>query len=67
MIRSPCVRVCSLNQDQICVGCGMTIRDIKIWRSTDDQTREEIIRESRIRASSMQKMRDEGFHDDGQK
>ena len=63
-MKSPCVRICALNEDNICVGCGMTVRDLRIWRSTDDQTREKIVRESRIRASSMQRVRDEGFHND---
>lgn len=64
MIKSPCVRICALNESGICVGCGMCIRDLRIWRSTDDQTREKIVTESRDRLRSMQELRDEGFLQD---
>ena len=65
MIKSPCVRICALNESGICVGCGMCIRDLRTWRSTDDQTRQNIVRDSRDRLKRMQNMRDEDFlHDD---
>ena len=65
MIKSPCVRICALNQQAVCVGCGMTVRDIRMWRSIDDQEREKIVTASRDRLRSMQELRDEGFlHDD---
>ena len=64
-IKSPCVRICALNQQAVCVGCGMTVRDIRMWRSIDDQEREKIVTASRDRLRSMQELRDEGFlHDD---
>ena len=65
MIKSPCVRICELNKQAVCVGCGMTVRDLRIWRSADEQTREKIVTESRDRLRGMQILRDEGFlHDD---
>ena len=63
-MKSPCVRVCSLNKQSICVGCGMTIKDIRIWRSASDEEKREILRQSSIRASSMQEMRDQGLRND---
>jgi predicted Fe-S protein YdhL (DUF1289 family) len=59
--------MCGLTREGICQACGMTVRDLRIWRSTDDQTREKIITESRLRLDSMQKLRDEGFVDDREK
>jgi predicted Fe-S protein YdhL (DUF1289 family) len=64
MIKSPCVRSCALNKQSVCVGCGMTVRDIRIWRSASDEEKREILRQSSIRASSMQEMRDQGFRND---
>ena len=65
MIKSPCVRICKLNQDGACEGCGMTVRDLRAWRGTDDQTRKKIVTESRYRLQRMQELRDEDFlHDD---
>jgi len=63
-MKSPCVRVCSLNDQNVCVGCGMTVRDIRIWRSASDEEKREILRQSSIRVSGMQEMRDQGFHND---
>lgn len=28
---SPCVRLCTLNDDDVCVGCGRTLQDIIGW------------------------------------
>jgi predicted Fe-S protein YdhL (DUF1289 family) len=28
---SPCVRRCTLNDDDICIGCGRTLADIAAW------------------------------------
>ncbi len=30
-IASPCVRLCTLNERDVCVGCGRTLDDIKRW------------------------------------
>ncbi len=50
--------------DNICVGCGRTVREIRIWSSCSDEEKQRIISESRIRASSLQKLRDQGLSDD---
>jgi predicted Fe-S protein YdhL (DUF1289 family) len=35
---SPCIALCKLNEDEICVGCKRTINEIVKWRTyTDDQ------------------------------
>ncbi len=35
---SPCIALCKLNEDEICVGCKRTIDEIVKWRTyTDDQ------------------------------
>ena len=67
MIKSPCVRICALDEQRTCVACGMTVRDIRIWRSVSDQEREEIVTESSLRLKRMQALRDEGIPDDREK
>jgi len=32
-LRSPCVRICTLDDDDICIGCGRTLEEIKRWNS----------------------------------
>lgn len=39
-VESPCIKVCMLDQDRICVGCGRTLEEIAVWsRSTPDAQR----------------------------
>jgi predicted Fe-S protein YdhL (DUF1289 family) len=65
MIKSPCTRHCGLNVDNICVGCGRTVRELRIWSSCSDEEKQEIVSKSCDRLRSMQELRDEGFlHDD---
>ena len=28
---SPCIRVCTLDDDRICVGCGRSVEEITAW------------------------------------
>jgi uncharacterized protein len=30
-VESPCVNVCTLNAQQVCIGCGRTIEEIAVW------------------------------------
>lgn len=34
-IESPCIKVCELNRDQICTGCGRTLAEITDWPKAD--------------------------------
>ncbi len=66
-MKSPCVRICSLNEDNVCVGCGMTVRDLRIWRGANDEEKQQIVTESSLRLKSVRALRDEGLSDDGEK
>ena len=30
-MESPCVRMCTLDDDDICIGCGRSLEEIKQW------------------------------------
>jgi predicted Fe-S protein YdhL (DUF1289 family) len=32
-MKSPCVRMCTLDDDDICIGCGRSLDEIKQWTS----------------------------------
>lgn len=64
MIKSPCIRHCGLNVDNICVGCGRTVRELRIWSNCNDEEKQKIISESRNRLKCMQDVRNEGLHND---
>lgn len=42
-VQSPCVSLCRLDEERVCLGCFRHVEDIRAWRSADDDTRREII------------------------
>ncbi|MBP9829502.1 MAG: DUF1289 domain-containing protein [Proteobacteria bacterium] len=39
MEKSPCVRICTLNDEKICVGCGRNAYELKNWINFSDETK----------------------------
>lgn len=42
--RSPCVRNCCLDENDVCLGCGRLLEEILRWRSASVTEQEEILR-----------------------
>ena len=42
MVESPCKKLCALNADDVCVGCGRTREEIGAWTMMTDATRSEV-------------------------
>lgn len=36
-VESPCVRICRLNADEVCVGCGRNLEEITDWSRLSDE------------------------------
>lgn len=34
-VPSPCIRLCTLDEREVCVGCYRTLDDIRLWRDLD--------------------------------
>ena len=53
-MRSPCIRHCSINKKQLCVGCGITRGEITSWRTMTEEEQQETIKrcEERMRADN---------------
>lgn len=49
MVKSPCVRNCCLDADDICLGCGRSLPEIVSWGSADDTTRKAILASAKAR------------------
>jgi len=58
-VASPCVRNCCLDEQEVCLGCGRSLEEIKIWSEAGDAERLRILgqaarrraeREARMRA-----------------
>ena len=62
MIKSPCVRKCGLNKHYYCGACGMTVRDLRVWSNCNEEEKQKIVKESRLRVS-VPPLRDKGFPD----
>ena len=42
-VRSPCVRNCCLDQEDVCVGCYRSLQEILRWSEASDDERKEIL------------------------
>lgn len=49
-VRSPCVSVCALDAEDICVGCYRSAEEITLWTSYDNSAKREAIRRAAERA-----------------
>ena len=49
-VKSPCVSVCALNEDDVCIGCYRTIAEITQWARLDSDQRREVLERCRERA-----------------
>ncbi len=43
VIESPCVRNCCLNDEDICLGCFRSLREITRWGTLDDHGKQLIL------------------------
>ena len=44
---SPCVRLCTLNDDDVCVGCGRTLQDIIGWTKMSEAEKQACVDRAR--------------------
>ncbi len=48
-LASPCVRVCCLDDTDMCLGCGRLLAEIRLWGQSDDIERGHILELARAR------------------
>ncbi|HXC10218.1 MAG TPA: DUF1289 domain-containing protein [Steroidobacteraceae bacterium] len=48
-VPSPCINVCRLDSQGICIGCRRTIDEIAEWSRASEARRREILREVELR------------------
>jgi predicted Fe-S protein YdhL (DUF1289 family) len=51
-VPSPCIDVCRLDAQGLCVGCRRTIDDIAEWPRASEARRREILRELEVRRAA---------------
>ncbi|WP_255301051.1 DUF1289 domain-containing protein [Pseudomonas syringae] len=45
-VASPCISLCRLDEQKVCLGCFRHVEDIREWRSADDDRRRQIRHEA---------------------
>lgn len=50
-VPSPCVRNCCLDEQEVCMGCGRTLDEIRDWGVADDAQRNRILERAAGRRS----------------
>jgi uncharacterized protein len=48
-VPSPCISLCRLDEQKVCLGCFRHVEDIREWRSADDQRRRVIVAQAEQR------------------
>ena len=51
-VPSPCISLCRLDEQKVCLGCFRHVADIREWRSADDARRRVICAEAEQRKAS---------------
>ena len=46
--KDPCIDICKFNDD-ICIGCGRTKREIRVWKKLDKEDKRIVLAESALR------------------
>lgn len=51
-VQSPCVENCSLNKENVCLGCFRSLAEIAHWQEMDDSMRIEVLHRAEKRRKS---------------
>ncbi|HHX33955.1 MAG TPA: DUF1289 domain-containing protein [Gammaproteobacteria bacterium] len=49
-VKSPCISLCALDINDICMGCQRTGNEISGWGTMDNQQRREVLKQAEQRA-----------------
>ena len=51
-VASPCVQVCALDDDDICIGCQRNVAEIARWSRMDNTERRQVLVQCHARAKA---------------
>lgn len=52
-IQSPCISVCQMNEDNICVGCFRSLDEIREWFQADNSKKQQILADAEHRKQEL--------------
>ncbi|AZZ93430.1 DUF1289 domain-containing protein [Hahella sp. KA22] len=44
VVRSPCVSICALDEDEICIGCHRSVEEIAGWSRMSNEQRMDVLK-----------------------
>jgi len=53
MVDSPCNKICQLNADDVCVGCGRERREIGAWTQLAEAEKRKVVERARARLEAV--------------
>lgn len=53
MVQSPCNKICTLNADNICIGCGRSRAEIASWSQFSDGERKRVVGKAKERLATL--------------
>tara|TARA_R110002073_G_scaffold219345_1_gene379656 strand:- start:70 stop:294 length:225 start_codon:yes stop_codon:yes gene_type:complete len=53
VMKSPCVRQCTLNENDMCLGCGRMLGEITSWVSFSEQKRADVMTQCQNRLQAL--------------
>ena len=54
-VKSPCISVCVLNEEDICKGCYRSAREITDWNMLDNSQRRAVMKDAQARFKRLNK------------
>ncbi len=57
MTESPCNKICTLNDDHICVGCGRSRQEIALWSQLSEGEKRRVADRARTRLAALSTVR----------
>lgn len=52
-VQSPCISVCSLNENDICLGCFRDLSEIAGWGQMEDAEKKEALKRAAVRERTL--------------
>lgn len=53
MIASPCNRICTLNEQRVCVGCGRSRDEIASWMQMSESDKKQALLKAKARLKAL--------------
>lgn len=63
-VESPCIRHCTLNEDDICVGCYRSLDEIVAWGTSTSEEKRAILNVSHLRRNDHRDQKNQNKRND---